>query len=152
MEIRIGDVPSAHNAVFVDTSEWADAVLHNTKGHERMTAYARGLLTSHRPLVTSNYVLTELLALVTSRGSNIPRAEVIQYIQGILSMPWLSVVHVDQDINQETWVLLQQSLDKAWSWVDVSSFVVMRRLGLTEAFTSDHHFLQAGFVRVPLDQ
>ncbi len=59
---------------------------------------------------------------------------------------------IDEQINQETWDVLQQSLDKEWSWVDVSSFVVMRRLNLTEAFTSDHHFLQAGFVRVPLDQ
>jgi len=111
MEISIADVSLAHNAVFVDTSGWADTVLHNTKEHERMTAYARVLFASHRPLVTSNYILTELLALITARAPNIPRAEVIQYIQGILSLPWLSVVHIDQDVNQEVWDLLRQSLD-----------------------------------------
>jgi predicted nucleic acid-binding protein len=30
--------------------------------------------------------------------------------------------------------------------VDHVSFVIMRRLGLTEAFTNDRHFLAAGFV------
>jgi len=29
--------------------------------------------------------------------------------------------------------------------VDHVSFVVMRRIGITEAFTNDHHFKAAGF-------
>jgi len=37
--------------------------------------------------------------------------------------------------------------DKEWSLVDCSSMVVMARRGIAEAFTSDHHFEQAGFVR-----
>lgn len=45
--------------------------------------------------------------------------------------------------------MLEQYTDKEWSLVDAASFVVMRRLGITEAFTTDHHFEQAGFIRVP---
>ncbi len=30
----------------------------------------------------------------------------------------------------------------------MSSFVLMQRLGLTEALTTDHHFTQAGFIRL----
>jgi len=37
----------------------------------------------------------------------------------------------------------------ARSLVDASSFVVMSRLGISEALTTDQHFSQAGFVRVP---
>jgi predicted nucleic acid-binding protein len=33
--------------------------------------------------------------------------------------------------------------------VDAASFAVMRRLGIAEALTGEHHFIQAGIVRVP---
>lgn len=35
--------------------------------------------------------------------------------------------------------------DKAWSLTDCISFELMRRMGLEEALTADHHFEQAGF-------
>jgi predicted nucleic acid-binding protein len=35
--------------------------------------------------------------------------------------------------------------DKAWSLVDCISFLVMRDKGLSDAWTTDHHFEQAGF-------
>jgi hypothetical protein len=35
--------------------------------------------------------------------------------------------------------------DKSWGLVDCASFVVMQQRGITEAFTSDRHFEQAGF-------
>ena len=39
-------------------------------------------------------------------------------------------------------------LDKAWSLCDAVSFVLMLRTGEMEALTTDHHFEQAGFVRL----
>jgi hypothetical protein len=35
--------------------------------------------------------------------------------------------------------------DKTWGLVDCASFVVMQDEGITEAFTNDRHFEQAGF-------
>lgn len=35
--------------------------------------------------------------------------------------------------------------DKDWSLTDCISFLVMKDFGLTDAFTADHHFEQAGF-------
>jgi len=32
--------------------------------------------------------------------------------------------------------------------IDCTSFVVMQQLALTEALTTDHHFEQAGFIRL----
>jgi predicted nucleic acid-binding protein len=34
--------------------------------------------------------------------------------------------------------------------VDAARFVVMRQLGIAEAFTTGKHFVQAGFIRVPI--
>lgn len=102
------------------------------------------------PIVTTDDVLNEVVALLTTDSRGIARLKLIQFVNQIRSSPQVRVVHVDEQIWNEAWALLERMSDKSWSWVDASSFVVMRRLGLTEAFTSDHHFTQAGFVQVPL--
>ena len=35
--------------------------------------------------------------------------------------------------------------DKEWGLVDCTSIIVARDMGITEIFTTDHHFEQAGF-------
>jgi len=40
-------------------------------------------------------------------------------------------------------------VDKQWSFTDCTSYVVMRQLGIEEAFAFDRHFEQMGFVRRP---
>lgn len=44
--------------------------------------------------------------------------------------------------------MFRNRTDKNWSLVDCASFVVMRKHGILEALTADHHFEQAGFVRL----
>jgi len=45
----------------------------------------------------------------------------------------------------EAWRLYSDRADKEWSLTDCMSFVVMNRNGISEAFTNDRHFEQAGF-------
>jgi len=58
-------------------------------------------------------------------------------------------VYIERAIDDEAWGLLESRLDKQWSLVDASSFIVMKQSGMTEALTTDHHFTQAGFTRIP---
>ncbi len=64
-------------------------------------------------------------------------------------MPQLKIVHITPEMDQAAWDMLEHYSDKTWSLVDASSFVVMRQLAITEALTTDHHFEQAGFKRLP---
>ena len=106
------------------------------------------LVATGRTLITTNLVLSELIALLTARV-RAARADVLAFIAAIRADPQVHVVHVDPTLDAEAWDLLGRTLDKEWSHVDAASFIVMRRLGLAEAFTTDRHFSQAGFVRLP---
>lgn len=136
------------NSIFVDTAGWAGIVLQNSPDYQAMKSFYKRTIAARRGLVTTNYVLAELVALLTAR-SRASRREIIAFIGGIRRIAELTVVHVDAPTDADAWSLLEQHDDKEWSLVDAASFVVMRRLGLREAFTTDHHFSQAGFVRVP---
>jgi predicted nucleic acid-binding protein len=98
--------------------------------------------------VTTNYILTELVALLSSRY-HLPRPQVITAMQAIRADTSIDIVYIDQSIDREAWELLEVRLDKEWSLVDASSFVIMKRFGITQALTTDHHFTQAGFIRLP---
>ena len=72
----------------------------------------------------------------------------IAFIEGLKSSPYVEVVHVDAKLDEAAWQLFKSRQDKEWSLVDCASFVVMQQRGIFEALTSDHHFEQAGFVRL----
>lgn len=45
--------------------------------------------------------------------------------------------------------MLRQHADKADSFTDATSFIVMQDRNITEAFTFDKDFAQAGFTTIP---
>ena len=61
----------------------------------------------------------------------------------------MEVVYIERVMDDEAWALLEARLDKQWSLVDACSFVLMKRFGMRQALTTDHHFTQAGFLRLP---
>ncbi len=98
-------------------------------------------------MITTNYIIAELVALLTS-PLRIPRATIIELVDGIKTSPYIEVAQVDGVLDEAAWQLLKQRTDKEWSLVDGVSFVVMRQRAVTAALTTDHHFEQAGFVRL----
>jgi predicted nucleic acid-binding protein len=133
--------------IFADTSGWA-AVFGRT---DPFHALARFLIeqwdTDGVQVVTTNYVLAELVSLLT-RPMRISRPHQVTMLDSIKSAPWVEVVHIDPDLDAEAWALFRRYTDKEWSLVDCASFVVMRQRGITDALTTDRHFEQAGFRRL----
>jgi predicted nucleic acid-binding protein len=60
----------------------------------------------------------------------------------------IEVIHISKEIDTKAWELLINRQDKEWSLVDCSSFIVMQDRKITESLTNDHHFEQAGFIRL----
>ena len=133
--------------LFVDTSGWVCHFDRAQPQHAEATGLIVACASQGRRLVTTNYVVCEVVSLLTSRR-RVPRRKMIECVDALLSWDRLEVVHVDRDLATGAWTLLKDRADKHWSLVDCASFVIMQQRGLGQALTSDRHFEQAGFDRL----
>ncbi len=131
--------------VFVDTAGWL-ALLNTKDGLHRQARTVQTELQQQRVrLVTTEFVLIE----VPDAFAEPPlRTVAVEFYQGLKrkNTPFaIEIVPMSEELFAEGWALYGQRPDKGWGLTDCTSFAVMQERGITEAFTSDHHFTQAGF-------
>lgn len=136
-----------NNGLFVDTSGWASIIHHQDPFHSEADRLYRDAYHQGRGLFTTDYVLAELVPLLRSHYK-LARPAVLAAIDAILTDPHITVLRTDPAIFDAAWHLLTHRPDKEWSLTDAVTFVTMQRFGMSDALTSDHHFEQAGFVRL----
>ncbi len=131
--------------VFVDTAAWI-ALINVDDAFYEQAKRVRGVLQEQRcQLVTTDFVLLEVAdALVLPKI----RSQTIRFINRLKNLVGLQIIPLSQSLFDEGWQLYSQRLDKDWGLTDCISFVIMKREGITSAFTSDYHFEQAGFTRL----
>jgi uncharacterized protein len=133
--------------LFIDTSGWASLFIPTESFHTQAAQCFAQAQQQRQTLVTSNYVVAELVALLGSR-QRAPRTTLFQYIDSIKTALFVEVIHIDTLTDALAWELCKSRPDKAWSLVDCTSFVVMQQMNIQESLTTDQHFEQAGFVRL----
>jgi predicted nucleic acid-binding protein len=99
-----------------------------------------------RRRLTHSYVLAEFVALAHVRG--LPRDPTLAFVADLQDNTAAQVVYVDETLHRAALDLLRQRIDKNWSLCDAVSFLLMPQQGIRDALTTDHHFEQAGFVRL----
>lgn len=128
--------------VFGDTASWIALLNKDDALHARALEVRRELRQRKVRVVTTEFVLIE----VADGLSDPPlRKAVIAFIEEMRREPTIEIVPLSEQLMASGWALYQQRPDKEWGLTDCISFVVMQEQGIDEAFTSDHHFTQAGF-------
>jgi len=130
---------------FVDTAGWL-ALLNPKDGlHPQANSVRNDLRQRRVKLITTEFVLIE----VADAFAEPPlRSVTFEFNRGLRqnNAPFaVEIVPVSADLLAAGWTLYGQRPDKGWGLTDCISFVVMQERRITEAFTSDHHFTQAGF-------
>lgn len=131
--------------VFVDTAAWIALANADDALHTRAAQIMNGLLTQKTKLVTTEFVLLEVADALSAPNL---RSNTIQFINRLRQAPILRIIPVSEELLIDGWMLYSQRLDKSWGLTDCTSFVVMLSEQITQAFTSDRHFEQAGFVKL----
>ncbi|MEH2212883.1 type II toxin-antitoxin system VapC family toxin [Nostoc sp.] len=135
------------NKVFIDTSGWANLFIATESYHEQAKHWFQHKRQQNQAMVTTNYVVIELVALLNS-PLRVPRPQLFKYVEAVRTASYINLIYIEPTIDSAAWELLKTREDKAWSLVDSTSFIVMQQLGIKEALTTDHHFEQAGFIRL----
>lgn len=134
--------------LFVDT--WAWLVLANDR--DPAFAAVSRLRAQAAAWVTTDYVLDETITRLFALA---PFPQARRFTEGIFEASrrnLLDIEHVTPDRFARAWRLRLRYRDKPGiSFTDLTSFVVMRELGLRRALTADAHFEQVGlgFVSLP---
>ncbi len=129
--------------VFVDTGGflalWDSADEHHTRAVE---LHAQ-LIGDRRTFLTSDYVVDETLTLLRLRHSHAAATDFLDTVERsqVMQLEWIG-----SDRFYTAATLFRKYADKEWSFTDCVSFALMRELRIRDAFTTDHHFRQAGFV------
>src|SRR5258708_19551578 len=82
------------NDLFIDTSGWAYYLDRQDQLHPTMVALVKQAIIERRRLVTTNYIITELLALLSSRY-HLPRPQGITAINPTKQYPSLAQLYID---------------------------------------------------------
>ena len=93
-------------------------------------------------IYVTDYIVDETLTLIATRVNH---ALAIACGEWLLQSPLVRLIRIQPAQWDEAWALFKRYDDKAFSFTDCTSFVVMRQLRLVDAFTFDHHFEQMGF-------
>jgi len=128
--------------VFVDTSAWYALYVPDDENHAAAWDWYRE---NQAPLVVTDYIVDEILTLLRRRGET---RRAVRAGRLLLESPAIIVERVSLADFDEAWQVFQRFGDKAWSFTDCTSRVVMQRLEIETALAFDEHFRQFGTVGV----
>ena len=128
--------------VFVDTAGFLALWDAGDEHHRRAVELQEELARRNRRFLTTEYVVDETVTLLLVRHSHAAAADFLQTIEKseALRLEWIDPTRFHA---ASAW--FQKHTYKQWSFTDCVSFTIMRELRLRDAFTTDHHFRQAGF-------
>lgn len=131
--------------VFVDTAAWI-AILDTSDAHHQQANFIFDeLQSSANRLITTEFVLLELGDGFSAIGK---RQQALNFVAALRASEIVAIIPATQELVERAWELYADRDDKQWQITDCISFVVMRDEGITTAFTTDRHFVQAGFTKL----
>ena len=137
--------------VFFDTWGWLAIAHRDDQRHAEATAFYRDFLVTGGVPVTTDYILSETISLLRARTSSQGTERFIDGMLAVQSSGKIVIERVDENRWKAAWKLSKKFSDKSdISFVDFTSFVVMRELRINESLTADRHyeFVGMGFKRL----
>ena len=131
------------SSIFLDTNGWF-ALLNDDDALHRVAQELWLEIGERRnPWV----FLTDWIVAETGNGlARTPaRKRFAESVQRLRGWPRVRLIQVTPAVRDRALELYSDRPDKTWGLVDCASFLVMSEHGIFDAFTTDHHFEQAGF-------
>ena len=138
----------AGRRVFVDTSAFFATVNRRDESHANAAATLQRLVQERSQLITANFIVAELHALLLAR---IGREVALTTLQELYASQTTTIVRVSEADELEARAIFERYDDKSFSFTDATCFAIMQRLAIQQAFTLDRNSRQSGFETIPGD-
>ena len=129
--------------IFVDTSFWVAARHHDDDRHADAVALLER--NERERLLTSNHVRGETWTFLRRRRGH---RSALAFLDTLERTARVDVQFVVAELEEEALRWLRRHDERQYSFVDATSFVLMRKLGIREALAFDGDFAAAGFVEL----
>jgi predicted nucleic acid-binding protein len=134
--------------IFVDTGAWFAIQTTNDTHHELARRTLPVLVEASHSLVTSNLIVGETYTLLRlSKGYR----EAKRFLDTLAQSAKLERVFITESLERQAYEILHRNADHPFSFVDATSFALMRQQRIRHTFAFDSHFAAAGFLRIPVD-
>jgi len=118
--------------------------LHHVEASEAFRKIEKGEIPLTR-FFTTDYILDETVTFIECI---LNRHELALSVgEALLTSPFTTLLRIDEESFREAWNYFKDN--KGYSFTDCTSFTIMKKLGITNAFTFDKHFKSAGFQTFP---
>jgi predicted nucleic acid-binding protein len=115
---------------------WFAVQVRDDEWHGNAVGTLRALLAGASVLVTTNHVIGETYTLLRVACSH---AAAVRFLDHLEDTRRLERIFVHHETEARAFRLLRQHADQDYSFVDATSFAVMRAERIRHAFAFDHH-------------
>jgi len=129
--------------IFVDSSFWIAQAMPRD-GRYPDAARLTGRYDKAR-LLTSSLVLSETWTFLRRREGH---QRAFAWLDRTRADVRIRMERVDEDVEERAWTWLRLHDERPYSFVDATSFALMRKLRIREALAFDGDFAAAGFVEL----
>lgn len=129
--------------IFVDTSAWYAFLNSKDPQHQEIQ---NGIASNMPQLVTSNFIITEVLNLLVSRRL---KHKAVSFGKTLKDKREVLILPIESRDEKEAWNIFEKYGDKDFSYTDCTSFALMKRLKVKKVIALDDDFVQMGFVVLP---
>jgi len=128
--------------VLIDTAGFLALWDTSDEHHKRAVDLQAALRRKGRHFLTTDYIVDESATLLLVRHCH---AAAVDLLQSVRNSESLRFEWTTSDRFHAAADFFARHEDKEWSFTDCVSFTLMHELGISDSFTTDHHFRQAGF-------
>lgn len=129
--------------IFVDSSFWIAQAITRDGRHADAARLSDEF--GDRPLGTTNLVVGETWTFLRRREGH---GQAMKWLDRVTGETTARIEPIDADLERDAWDWLRQHDERTYSFVDATSFALMRKLRIKEALAFDGDFTAAGFVEL----
>ncbi len=129
--------------IFVDTSFWVAARMVRDDRHLEAITLLRRF--GKQRLVTSNHIRGETWTFLRRKEGH---SRAVAFFDMLAKTAQVDIVYVSEDLEAQALRWLRRHGEREYSFVDATSFALMRSLKIGDALAFDGDFAAAGFTEL----